>query len=78
MKEYKHEDVDENMEDKVGNERSTCQPMVSCCFGSELYFTYLILHNGSIKILYSVSGHNCSSPPNFLIYFMQYYDWFIP
>jgi hypothetical protein len=48
MKEYKHEDVDENMEDKVGNERSTCQPMVSSCFGSELYFTYLILHNGSI------------------------------
>lgn len=47
MNEHKHEDAYENMEDKVGNERSTCQPMVSC-FGSELYFTYLILHNGNI------------------------------
>ena len=27
MNEYKHEDVYENMEDKVGSERSTCQPM---------------------------------------------------
>ena len=69
MNEYKHEDVYENMEDKVGNEIFTCQPMVSC-FGNELYFTYLILHNGSIYILYTVSGHNCSSSPIFIIYFM--------
>ena len=50
MNEYKHEDVYENMEDKVENERSTCQPMVSCCFVSEMYFTFLILHNGKYYI----------------------------
>jgi hypothetical protein len=50
MNEYMHEDVYENMEDKVGNERSTCQPMVNCCFVSEIYFTYLILHNGKYYI----------------------------
>ena len=46
MNEYKHEDVYETMEDTVENERSTGQHMVSCCFVSAMYFTYLILHNG--------------------------------
>jgi hypothetical protein len=46
MNEYKHEDVYENMEDEVENERSTCQPMVSCFFVSAMHFTYIILDNG--------------------------------